>query len=495
MGRFETIGGIGRGDRRRFRAGLTGLGMSAIPAAGGAAGISSLAEVPGVVVAWDASQGVFTDAARTVASVPSNTDTAANAVLGIADQSGNGHHLNLWNYSGGSDVLSEAYSQYRKFPDDSGDPFIRMWQHATFSWGHNFAAPVTSDSWSVHILNRPRAANYEACVAFDRSDSDASGKAPLIAPVWATHGGPLIHHGSPTVDVSFWHPEDDYLHVNSFVVTLSDRTIKHYHDGALVRTATWVDGPATWTLTKLRLSAGSTVAPLEWGGVAIADVAHTQAEVTGLVNLWRQRFPTALGTAAGRTGVLWLGNSLYTGSFAGYQYVLPKLAHALGGFDRRLYGVVVAVVNGVGSEQLAALQAGDYDPILAQCDDWVVPHWEGTNDMFYGATADEAADNSKAIAAYLRARGYRVAHGYVLPRDSFAPSQQLQTDFNARLDSDFLAGHYDLAPIDSLDATLVANWPGPNTYWSDGTHPTASGNTTIDEEFNQAVKDLIALLP
>lgn len=123
------------------------------------------------------------------------------------------------------------------------------------------------------------------------------------------------------------------------------------------------------------------------------------------------------------------GNSLTVGQHGGAQATYPIKLGALRPSDT----VTNKGVDAQTTAQMMADAVSDIDALFT-AGAWVIC-WEGTNDIYFNASAETAYTNLSTYCADRQAAGFKVAVLTILPRNDFPGSSSLPSDQKTNHDS------------------------------------------------------------
>lgn len=182
------------------------------------------------------------------------------------------------------------------------------------------------------------------------------------------------------------------------------------------------------------------------------------------------------------------GNSLT--AYAGYPEKLPALYKPAYIYTQRsfaLAGQTTAQMNADAATQINKPEHIDktYNIIYV---------WEGINDLYLGATVQQAYDNLKTYCLNRRAYGFKVLIGTLTPRTNAGTYANYEADrlsVNVKLRTnwyDFADGIVDIGGDELLGITGASN---NTTYYVDLVHMTNAGNVIVATQLSKAINILL----
>ncbi len=214
------------------------------------------------------------------------------------------------------------------------------------------------------------------------------------------------------------------------------------------------------------------VAAIWLGGCSASEVSYVDTDMPRTNAIGR----TTTTATAPLPLVLFVGNSLTLGQAAGATLPYPGQAMTV--------LVATSAWQNLGQNSLTTVQMQAQAPELVDAQ-WnpaappIVVAWEGTNDIFTGATAVEAFDHLAAYCADRRAVGFPVVLLSVLPliNGSVPDFNARRTETNAMLRARW--GEFATRFADVGNAPELQDPSDRTVYGSDSTHLTDRGYSVV----------------
>lgn len=134
--------------------------------------------------------------------------------------------------------------------------------------------------------------------------------------------------------------------------------------------------------------------------------------------------------------VICIGNSLTlgaAGNLTGKSY--PTLLSETQKAISKNWEIHNKGVNGAGTQELLGRFDWEVKPLIDLSKNNIAIFWEGTNDLYYGRTPQQALDNYKTYTDLLKTNGVqKIVWLNTIPRGDFMQSGGTIEEYNSRLD-------------------------------------------------------------
>lgn len=371
-------------------------------------------QVPGLKLFYGSDPGFFSDTGRTTLS------TDGGAIAAAADGSGTGAHLTQ--ATGGNQPVYRA-TGFRGQPciEISGTQFLE-----------NLVADPVAGAAQAALFIVHESTAFPTATMFDM------GANQMQVAMSPTQFLPSITNGKQAT--TGW--------------LRSQGLWEMYYDGSLAVASRLFDADWNGRKRALTSTSGSFPATLPSGaGITLGRSAAGAANWAGKIALVLLYTGSAVFAAAGQIRdwimnrwfrpmnrlAIFDGNSLTagSGSTGGQTYPVQTAALLGSGWD--------TVNVGVGGQSTAGMNTRAGQFVDAAENAWrsgeIVVGWEGTNDLFLGATPATSISRLTTYYSGRKAEGYRVVVMTVLPRSSVGVSGTFEADRQ------------------TINASLRANWP------------------------------------
>lgn len=216
--------------------------------------------------------------------------------------------------------------------------------------------------------------------------------------------------------------------------------------------------------------------PYQWSG----DIAQIIRYSRSITDEERTSLHNGMFAKWGVTAsIICDGNSLVAG-------LGVTSAQAWPGQLQTALGANYSVLNLGISDRTTATQLSDIPTKVARkkeaASNYVYVYWEGTNSIYYGASAEDTIDDLKAIGADQKADGKYVIILTVMPRDNGSEPGDFETKRTAVNTEIRNAANIGVSWDAVVDVAANANLQDPLnlTYFSDGVHLTPAGYAIVE---------------